>query len=476
MINSFLVSQIKKKFPFAPTNEQEMLIDTISQFLVSSLSNEIFVLRGYAGTGKTSLVGALVRAMEGLHQRTVLMAPTGRAAKVFSNYSGYPAFTIHKRIYRQKSILNNTCFTLNENLHKHTLFIVDEASMIANEGLSGNFGSGRLLDDLIQYVYSGDGCRLLLLGDVAQLPPVGEPESSALSAACLAGYGLQVKEFNLTQVMRQLNDSGILFNATKLRQAIGEEQTTQIPVVTVTNYADVKSIDGGDLIEELNNCYSQAGMEETIVICRSNKRANIYNNGIRARILNREDELNQGDLLMIVKNNYYWTELRGKEDTSLREKMDFIANGDVAMVRRVKRMHELYGFRFATVELVFPDYEDIEMETIIMLDTLQSESPALTKAENDRFFEAVMEDYAEVRQKREKMKRLRANPFYNALQVKYAYAITCHKAQGGQWKRVFLDKGFIPTEQLTSDFYRWLYTAFTRASEKLYLVNWKEVE
>ena len=431
MINNYLERQIKENFPYQPTFEQEIAVKSLSEFLLSTLADEVFILRGYAGTGKTSLVGALVKTMDQLQQKAVLLAPTGRAAKVFSSYAGHPAFTIHKKIYRQQSFSNETSnFSINDNLATNTLFIVDEASMISNEGLSGSmFGTGRLLDDLIQFVYSGQGCRLLLMGDTAQLPPVGEELSPALFADALKGYGLEVREVDLTQVV-----------------------------------PDIKMVPGTELIDAITSCYDHDGMDETIVICRSNKRANLYNNGIRAQILWREDELNTGDMLMIAKNNYYWTE-QYKE-------MDFIANGEIAVVRRVRKTREMYGFRFAEVTLRFPDQNDFELDANLLLDTLHSDSPALPKVDNDRLFYTILEDYADISNKRDRMKKMKADPHYNALQVKYAYAITCHKAQGGQWQNVFLDQGYMTDEYLTPDYFRWLYTAFTRATKTLYLVNY----
>ncbi len=462
-----LAEQIKRNFFNKPTSEQENTMNLLADFLLSPDSDGVFLLKGYAGTGKTSLVSALVKTLDELKQKCILIAPTGRAAKVFSHYAGHPAYTIHRRIYRQRSFSNELDnFTMNVNLHQHTLFIVDEASMISNEGLSGNlFGSGRLLDDLIQYVYGGQGCRLILVGDTAQLPPVGEEESPALSADVLKGYGLSVTEQVLTQVVRQKLDSGILYNATELRIQMGGDCFGMMPRIRTEGFSDVRRITGADLIETINTCYDQAGMDETIIICRSNKRANLYNNGIRNTILYREDELNTGDILMVAKNNYFW-------GTDVKE-LDFIANGDIAEVRRVRRIHEMYGFRFADVLLSFPDYGDIELETKVLLDTLHSDSPALTKEESDRLFYAVLEDYQDIPTKRERMKKMKADPWYNALQVKYAYAVTCHKAQGGQWKRVFIDQGYIAEDMLTPDYYRWLYTAFTRATETLYLVNFK---
>lgn len=469
MINNYLERQIKENFPYQPTPEQEFAVKSLSEFLLTPRNEAVFLLRGYAGTGKTSLVAALVRTLDLLQQKSVLLAPTGRAAKVFSAYAQHPAFTIHKKIYRQQSFSNEmNNFSVNDNLTTHTLYVVDEASMISNEGLSGSmFGTGRLLDDLVQFVYSGQGCRLLLMGDTAQLPPVGEEQSPALFADALRGYGLEVLEVDLTQVVRQEQQSGILWNATRLRQLI-EEGGYSLPKIRITGFADIKVLPGNELIDELSSCYDCDGPEHTIVICRSNKRANIYNNGIRAQVLWREDELNTGDLLMVAKNNYFWT---GKEKEM---EMDFIANGETAVVRRMRRTREMYGFRFADVTLAFPDRDDFELEVNLLLDTLHTDAPALPKADNDRLFYAVLEDYADVSSKRERMKKMKADPYYNALQVKYAYAVTCHKAQGGQWKNVFLDQGYMTDDLLTPDYFRWLYTAFTRATGTLYLVNYPE--
>lgn len=466
MINNYLERQIKENFPYQPTPEQEFALKSLSGFLLAPRNEAVFLLRGYAGTGKTSLVAALVRTLDKLQQKSVLLAPTGRAAKVFSAYAQHPAFTIHKKIYRQQSFSNEmNNFSVNDNLTTHTLYVVDEASMISNEGLSGSmFGTGRLLDDLVQFVYSGQGCRLLLMGDTAQLPPVGEEQSPALFADVLKGYGLEVLEADLTQVVRQERQSGILWNATRLRQLIAEESCYSLPKIRITGFADIKVLPGNELIDELSSCYDCDGPDETIVICRSNKRANIYNNGIRAQVLWREDELNTGDLLMVAKNNYFWT---GKE-----KEMDFIANGETAVVRRMRRTREMYGFRFADVTLSFPDRDDFELEVNLLLDTLHTDAPALPKADNDRLFYAVLEDYSDVSSKRERMKKMKADPYYNALQVKYAYAVTCHKAQGGQWKNVFLDQGYMTDDLLTPDYFRWLYTAFTRATGTLYLVNY----
>ena len=458
----------------------------IGDFLMSRHGMELFLLRGYAGTGKTTLVGALVKTLVALKQPVVLMAPTGRAAKVFSAYAECPAYTIHKRIYRQKSLTDDTTFSLNANLSKHTLFIVDEASMIANDGLSSTtFGTGRLLDDLIQYVYSGEGCRLMLMGDTAQLPPVGEEESPALSPSLLASYGLQVYEKTLTQVMRQLSESGILYCATKIREelasATDEYSSDATSLATAflgdegVTFADVSHVRGDELIESIESSYSRWGDDDCMIICRSNKRANIYNQGIRNRILYREDELVTGDRIMIVKNNYYWIDRIVREEKQ-PQPLSFIANGDIAVVRRVRRTREMYGFRYADVLLRFPDYDDYELEATVLLDTLHSESPSLTREESERLFENVMEDYAHISQKKERYKQLREDPHFNALQIKFAYAVTCHKAQGGQWSAIYLDQGYLPPDTSAIDYYRWLYTAFTRATEQVYLVNWPKRE
>lgn len=466
MLNNDLSQQIKRNFSYKPTEEQENALNSFSNFLLSPSSEKIFVLRGYAGTGKTSLVSALVKTLGEVGRKCVLLAPTGRAAKVFSLYSHHPAYTIHRRIYRLRVFSGDMeNFTLNTNLHRQTLFIVDEASMIANEGLSGaSFGTGRLLDDLIEYVYSVPGCSLMLVGDTAQLPPVGEEQSPALSVPVLQGYGLEVTECLLTQVVRQAADSGILYNATLLRHSIMKDACFGLPSVRIGKFPDVKVIQGGDLIEAISDSYDKVGMDETIIICRSNKRANLYNRGIRNTILYREDELNAGDVLMVAKNNYFW----GADCKEL----DFIANGDVAVVRRVRRVREMYGFRFADVVLRFPDYGDLELEVTLLLDTLHTDFPSLPREQGEKLFEAVFEDYAYLSSKRERIKKIKEDPYYNALQVKYAYAVTCHKAQGGQWQRVFLDQGYLTDEMVSPDYYRWLYTAFTRATETLYLVNW----
>lgn len=474
-ITDDLGALIRENFLHNPTKEQEKAISLLSDFLLSREQDSVFLLKGYAGTGKTSLLAALVRTMQQLRLRVMLLAPTGRAAKVLSNYAGAPAFTIHRKIYRQKSITEMDVFQNNINMRQDTLFIVDEASMIANDAHEQTmFGTGRLLDDLMQYVYSCNGCRLLLVGDTAQLPPVGETESPALSRTMLEGYGMEVTELCLTQVVRQLEESGILWNATMLRSLIQNDDVYAFPKLRGKSFPDIKVLPGNELIEALEQSYRNHGTDGTIVVTRSNKRANIFNNGIRTRILDYETELSGGDLIMVAKNNYYWTEREQAANGVAADAMTFIANGDVAIVRRMRNERSFYGFRFADVTLCFPDYDHRELDVTILLDTLQSESPALTRQQQETLFNGVWEDYPELTNKRDRMKRLRQDIYYNALQIKYAYAVTCHKAQGGQWEHVYIDQGYINEEMLSPDYFRWLYTAITRATEQVYLVNWPD--
>lgn len=463
MLSDYFIQRLSENLPYVPTEEQAGLVARLAEFLWDDNVPSVFVIKGYAGTGKTSLVGALVKTLETFERACVLLAPTGRAAKVFASYAAHPAYTIHKKIYRQRAFTGDfTGFQLAHNAHKNTFFIVDEASMIANEAAEGaHYGSGLLLDDLFDFVYSGAGCRLILLGDTAQLPPVGQVRSPALDEEYLRRYGYPVYSCELTHVVRQVEESGVLFNATRLRNAM-QENPLPVPSIAWRRFPDVSLVGGDELIEVLSSAYRRDGMDETIIVTRSNKRANIFNQGIRNRILYREEELASGDLLLVARNNYFWSEKY--------EKLDFIANGDVARVVRVRRVCEMYGFRFADVVLYFPDYEE-EMEAKVILDTLHSESPSLTAEENTRLFNAVMEDYADVPSKRERLKRLKNDPWFNALQVKYAYAVTCHKAQGGQWANVFIDMGYIRPDMLGLDFYRWLYTAFTRTTGRLWLIN-----
>jgi ATP-dependent exoDNAse (exonuclease V) alpha subunit len=445
-----------------PTAEQEHAIDVFSLFMTDRDDHVVMILRGSAGTGKTTLAGAIVRAMNVLKQKMILLAPTGRAAKVFALNAGHPAYTIHRRIYRQKSAGDISAFNLNFNNNRDTLFMIDEASMIANQGYGESaFGSGCLLDDLMQFVYSGQNCRMVLVGDKAQLPPVGEDESPALMSDVLRAYGMKVYECDLNQVLRQSEDSGILWNATRIRTLIDD---WVLPKIRFQGFADIVRVPGDELIESLATSYSRVGMDETMVITRSNKRANIYNQGIRNTVLDREDELCRGDQLMIVKNNYYWTE-QSKE-------ISFLANGDIAVVQRVRNVQELFGFRFADVTMTLPDYDSYELTATVILDSLTTESPALSREQQEQLYNAVMEDYADIPLKADRIKQLKKDKYFNALQIKFAYAVTCHKAQGGQWAHVYIDQGYMTDDMLTPDYIHWLYTAFTRATEKLFLVNW----
>ena len=482
MIQDELIYRIRERFGFEPTMEQERALEVFAQFMTDRAEHVVMILRGSAGTGKTTLAGAMVRALGALNQKLMLLAPTGRAAKVFSLYSGHAAYTIHRKIYRQKSAGDLSSFSLNDNLNKDTLFIVDEASMISNLGLGEMaFGSGCLLDDLMQFVYNGQNCRLLLIGDKAQLPPVGEEESPALSASMLRGYGMEVYECDLNQVLRQSEDSGILWNATRIREIGVRSQESGVgrlllPQIRLKGFADIQVVPGDELIESLSSSYSRVGMDETMVITRSNKRANIYNQGIRNMVLEREDELCRGDLLMIVKNNYYWVKETGVRREGEKESgemsLEFIANGDRAVLRKVRHVQELYGFRFAEATMTFPDYDDYELTAVVILDSLTTEAPSLTREQQEQLYNAVLEDYSDIPRKADRVEKLKNDRFYNALQVKFAYAVTCHKAQGGQWAHIYLDQGYMTDDMLTPDYIHWLYTAFTRATEKLYLVNW----
>ena len=484
MIVDELKYKILQQFGFPPTQEQANALDVFARFLTDRNPQVVMILRGSAGTGKTSLSGAIVRTLQSIRQKVMLLAPTGRAAKVFSLNSGTPAYTIHRRIYREKSFSGvDGQFNLNDNLFTDTLFMVDEASMVANMGLGGmSFGSGCLLDDLVHFVYQGRNDRLMLIGDKAQLPPVGEEESPALNAAMLQGYGLTVYECDLNEVLRQSEQSGILYNATMIRQMITHDDITQLPKIRFTGFSDIRQMPGAELIEALADSYHHVGLDDTIVVTRSNKRANIFNQGIRNMVLDREEELSQGDILMIVKNNYYWME---EERKKMKEKDNqvpsndipaFLANGDRAKVLKVRRRIDLYGFRFATLLLQFPDYGNYELEATVLLDTLTSEAPALTHEQQEQLFHQIEEDYQDVPLKADRMKAIRQDQFYNALQVKFAYAVTCHKAQGGQWAHVYVDQGYMTDDMLTPDYIHWLYTAFTRATEMLYLVNWPETQ
>lgn len=480
------ISLILDRFGFEPTADQMNALKCFGQFLASRDDMPMMLMRGSAGTGKTSLVAAMVQALVSLHQKVVLMAPTGRAAKVLSISSSLPASTIHRKIYRQKTMLGD--FNLNDNLHTDTLFVIDEASMISTFSMSETgFGSGNLLDDLVQFVYSGRNCRMLLIGDTAQLPPVGEDESPALIPEILYGYGATLFECDLSEVLRQEQESGILYNATAIRSLIQHEEATELPKLKFRGFSDIISLPGNEIIDTLSSSYSRVGIDDTIVITRSNKNATMYNNGIRAQVLDREELLERGDQVMIVKNHTLPTlnptpstlnpkpsTLSPKPSTLNTQQPSFIANGDKAIVVRVRNFRELYGFHFADAILRFPDYDDFELDTIVLTDTLQSDAPALTQEQSNALFKAIEEDYADIPRKADRMKAIREDAYFNAIQIKYAYAVTCHKAQGGQWSHVYIDQGYMTDDMLTPDYIHWLYTAITRGKERVYMVNWRK--
>ena len=464
MLEQFIKNRIIANLSFTPNEGQNDLLDKLSQFVVSPAKRKAFILLGYAGTGKTSITAALVKAYQELQQKIVLLAPTGRAAKVISRYAHTPAYTIHKYIYRQKQ-LGEEVFTLNDNLHKNTLFVVDEASMISGQRDNMTFGSGIVLDDLVKYVYSGEGCSLLLLGDDAQLPPVGSSVSPALQGDYMQKYGLEVSCSVLTEVARQALDSGILANASRVRPvALGEVSLPHSTWDILKEAADCEYITGSEVAEKLEHSYNEVGAEEVMLLTRTNKRTNIYNQGIRARILWREEEIETGDRLMVSKNNYFWTEKY--------EGLPFLANGDILEISRLRNIREIYGFRFADAQLRSVDY-DWEIDAVVWLDTLYSDSPEVNHGLHRQLFERIAEDYPELAHSRKKLvETIYQSPYYNALQMRFAYAVTGHKSQGGQWKHVYVDayKGgeLCETEE---GYYRWLYTAITRASEKIYFIK-----
>jgi exodeoxyribonuclease V len=469
MVEEHIKKLILANFGHEPTPSQQKLIDGFGGFITYTEPDRIMLVKGYAGTGKTSLVSALVKTLAQLKIPSVLMAPTGRAAKVMGSFAEQNAFTIHKKIYRQRSSNDGGGrFDLNFNKHKDTLFIVDEASLIANQSAdNAMFGSGRLLDDLFNFVFQGSNCKLMLIGDTAQLPPIGFAHSPALESTVLEQYNVTVDEYTLTDVVRQARESGILANATLLRNAISQFDTSPLmPQFSVAGKPDIQRINGGELIEAISQSHDRFGMEETMVVCRSNKRASLYNKGIRNSILYREEELTSGDLLVIVKNNYFWLESSNE--------IDFIANGDVAEVVKVRRIEELHGLRFANVTLRFVDHGFLEADVKIIMDTLASESAGLPIPQQEALYQSVMADYSDEKTKKAQFEKVRKDPYFNALQVKFAYAMTCHKAQGGQWSSVFVDQGMVNDEEKGIDYLRWLYTAMTRATNTLYLVNFPD--
>lgn len=462
--------RILEQFPYTPTADQLSLVEALSRFIGDADRNGLFLLKGYAGTGKTTIISSLVRVLESDGMDTVLLAPTGRAAKVMSAYTGMPAYTIHKKIYRlQEGGDGIPAVALQANRHKNTLFIVDEASMIggaAEDASSHLFGGINLLDDLVQYVYGGRGCRMILIGDTAQLPPVSAPEIPALKASFMERhFGLKVFHFELQEVVRQARESGILVNATHLREmlAAGKEG---YPAFRQQGFGDFISLEAESVLDEINTAYMGRDIQEALVICRSNKRAWLFNQNIRQRVLFRDGEINSGDLLMVVRNNYYW--LPGES------RAGFIANGDIMEVNRIRKTEELYGFRFADIEAVFCDYPgEPPMEVKVMLSTLDLQGPSLGNADHRKLFEAVSYDYQDIANKRKRLAAVRNDPYFNALQVKFAYALTCHKAQGGQWEKVFIDMGYIPKKTPDTEYLRWLYTAVTRATKKVFLLNFR---
>jgi exodeoxyribonuclease-5 len=467
MLKKEIIFILRKNLGYQPTPGQEKLIIKLADFILQPGRKEVLVVKGYAGTGKTTLVRSLVKTLRKLKIRSVLLTPTGRAAKVLAAFTGVNAYTIHKKIYRQKSSKDGFgTFVLEKNLYSNTYFIIDEASMISNQTSEMSiFGSGRLLDDLISYVYNNKKCKLILIGDTAQLPPVGLDISPALDLKNIHTYGLAAEEVFLPEIIRHSKDSGILFNATKIRSLI-EEKRIEKPQLSLRGFHDIVRISGEDLTEEIEYNYDHYGIDETLIVVRSNKMANRYNQGIRSRILWREDQISAGDYLMVVKNNYYWL--------TNHEQIDFIANGDIMEIIKIHNFQERYGFHFADLSVRFVDYQDIEVEVKIMLDTLTIETPALNMEQNKNLFNTVLQDYQDIKSKKEQFDNVKNNPFFNALQVKFAYAVTCHKAQGGQWKVIFVDQGYIYDDSINLEYLRWLYTAVTRSTEKLYLVNFSD--
>ena len=467
MLKRYITKQILDEIKFEPTDCQTEMADKVAEFITIEHAKMVFLLKGYAGTGKTTVLSALVRVLDQLKMKTVLLAPTGRASKVLSRYSGKQATTIHKKIYRQQTANGYGKFALDRNLHRNTIFIVDEASMISNHPQDNNiFGSGYLLSDMIEYVMSGENCRLIISGDTAQLPPVGFNISPALEEEELKFFNLEVIKCELTQVVRQANKSGILANATKIRKLLTNEQYQGYWKIKTKTFKDILRIGGADLIEEISGCYHKFGIDETIIVTRSNKRANKFNEGIRRAVLYREEQISNGDLVMSVKNNYYWAKQS--------EELGFIANGDIAEVIKIRKFEEKYGFHFVNVTLRFIDFKNVEIDCKIILDTLTSEAPSLTQEDQKKLFEEIAQDYPEIRNKRTLWEKMRENEYFNALQVKFSYALTCHKSQGGQWKAVFLDHGYLTEDMLDHEYLRWAYTAFTRPTEQLYLVNFNK--
>ncbi len=464
---SELYGQLMHSFGYTPTKGQSTVLSHLAAFLLTQKENPTYILKGYAGTGKTTLVTTLVKTLPLIGMNYVLMAPTGRAAKVISNYTKKEATTIHKRIYQVMAFPDGSIrIGRAENKFKNTLFIVDEASMI---GEQQDFGKTSLLDDLLAYVFEGEKCKLLLIGDTAQLPPVGNNESPALDIDFLKSeFPVTIASYELTEVMRQALESGILYNATHLRELVAENNFEyHLPIFQIKQFNDINRIDPEIFEELLFNSFNAEHCTDSIIICKSNYRANLFNQAIRSRILGIEGEIATGDRLMVVKNNYYWADGN--------RQINFIANGDMVEIQKISRYEEMYGFHFANVDLRFVDYpEEPNIEAKIILETLNSNSPALTKEESERLYKAIEEDYSDIPNRTDKYKAIRKNQWYNALQVKFAYALTCHKTQGGQWQEVFIDSSLNQKEGLEKEDLRWLYTAITRAQSKIHFVNFKE--
>lgn len=458
-----------KGFPHQPTSLQDIVLQKISHFLFSTDKHGLFLLKGYAGTGKTTIISTVVQNLTHAKMNSALLAPTGRAAKVISNYSGKEAFTIHKKIYFPKAQKGGgVSFTLQPNKHRNTLFIVDEASMISDSASDSKlFENGSLLDDLMQYVYSGFGCKLILIGDTAQLPPVKMDLSPALDENTLSNYyNKEVIAIELNEVVRQKEESGILHNATLLRETLDSGFYENFKF-NLQNFKDIiRPEDGHELMDAINDAYSLLGKEDTVIILRSNKRANLFNENIRSRILFQESELAPGDYLMVVKNNYFWV-----NPTS---EAGFIANGDIVEILEIHGFKDLYDFRFAEVTIRMVDYPKMKpFETVLLLDTITSESPSLSYEESNKLYQEVMKDYEGEKSKYKKFMSVKSNKYFNALQVKFSYAITCHKSQGGQWNTVFIEQPYLPNG-IDKEYLRWLYTAVTRAKSKLYLIGFKD--
>lgn len=462
----FLIS----RFPYQPTNGQKSLLYRLTRFIYTGVENPLFIIKGYAGTGKTTIVSTLVKNLPSLKLYTVLLAPTGRAAKVLSSYSGQQAFTIHKKIYMANTAPDGSVrLVLSKNIHKNCVFFVDEASMIPDSNTSsdsGFFSGSSLLNDLIEYVYSGKNCKLVFVGDTAQLPPVNLEISPALDLDYLkSSFSLTIGEYELKEVVRQSLESGILYNATTIRNTLDQKGFERI--IEINSFTDVFQINGELLEDALNDNFSGDMLENSVIITRSNKRANIYNQELRNRILFRENEISAGDLLMVVKNNYYWLDKKSQAG--------FIANGDIVEVLRIDQYEELYGYRFANVTIRLIDYPDEkDLQVKIMLDIISTDGPSLSQKDSSTFFNEVMKDYEDTPSKRARIEKVKNNPYFNSLQIKFAYALTCHKTQGGQWENVFIDLGYLNKEHIDISFYRWIYTAFTRATKRLYLISFPE--